>query len=117
MSKMIIPEVEIELGDNLYLQIKDVSFIPFKKGVTDRLPWDCYEDEPAECDWVKENAKLIVKEKKIDMTYTEMMNYRKEGRPFKYKTIEHEFSVDDSFFYMYYDRIIEQIEEDLSNGN
>lgn len=110
MSKMIIPEVTIELRDNLYLQIKDVSFIPFKRGYISGPPEDCYEDEPAECDWLKENAKLVYKESKVDMTYTEMMGYRKANRPFKYKTIEHEFEVDDSFFYMYYDQIIEAIE-------
>ena len=108
--KNIMPFVELEIGENLYIQIKDVSFIPATKGVYNALPENCYPAEGAECDWLKENAKLVYKEKKVDMTYAEMIEYRKANRPFKWKTIEHEFTVDDSFFYMYYDMIIETIE-------
>jgi len=108
--KCIIPFIEVEIGENLFIQIKDVSFIPGKPAYISGRPEDCYEAEPAECDWLNENAKLVYKEKKVDMTYTEMMEYRKANRPFKYKIIEHEFMVDDSFFYMYYDQIIETIE-------
>ena len=62
MSKMIIPEVEIEIGENLYLQIKEVSFIPFKAGYISGRPEDCYEDEPAECNWKDDNCKLVIKD-------------------------------------------------------
>jgi len=110
MKKYNIPLVEFEIGDNLYIQIKDVSFIPAIKGRYSGDPYDCYPAEGAECDWIDENAKLVYKEKKCDMNFTEMMEYRKSNRSFKYRTIEHEFSVDDSFFYMYYDLIIEAIE-------
>jgi len=113
MSKMIIPEVEIEIGDNLYLQIKDVSFVPFKKGVTSALPEDCYPDEPAECDWKNENAKLVIKK----YEYVDRFIDRIPAKFSKIKKLasEKEFDVDDSFVYEYYEQIILQIEEDLQN--
>lgn len=110
MKSTTIPRVEIEIGENLYLRIENVSFLPRQIGYIGGRPEDCYPDEPAECDWQAKNAKLIYKEKKCDMTYTEMIEYRKANRPFKYKTIEHEFTVDDNFFYLYYETIIETIE-------
>lgn len=115
-KKMLIPEVAIELGDDLYLQIKDVSFIPFKKGYISGLPEDCYEDEPAECDWLNENAKLVIKKKRI-IGYADSTLYPMIKKVPLYDVSEKEFDVDDSFVYEYYDKIIEQIEEDLSNGN
>jgi hypothetical protein len=101
-SKTIIPLVEIELADNLYLQIKDVSFIPSKKGNTVALPENSYPNEPSECDWKNENAQLVIKkfEKKWDAI----------GRPFYKCVSEKEFPVDDSFVYEYYSDIIEAIE-------
>jgi len=111
-KKYKIPLVELELADNLFIQIKDVSFIPGRPAYISGLPEDCYEAESAECDWLKENAKLVIRTKEIDMTYEELCNRLrdKENNPMKYKTIEHEFTVDDSFFYEYYDEIIEAIE-------
>lgn len=114
MSKMIIPEVSIGIGENLYLQIKDVSFIPFKKGCTSALPEDCYEDEPAECDWKNENAKLVIKKKRIT-GYADSTLYPMIKKVALYDISEKEFEVDDSFVYEYYEQIILQIEEDLQN--
>ena len=102
-SKTIIPEVEIEIGDNLYLQIKDVSFLPCRPAYISGLPEDSYPEEGAEADWKNENAQLVIKtfEKKLDAI----------GRSY-YKCIsEKEFPVDDSFVYEYYDQIIEAIEQ------
>ena len=112
MSKMIIPEVEIEIGENLYLQIKDVSFIPFKKGCTSALPEDSYEDEGADCDWLKENAKLVIKKFEYKLA---PYNNPLTGKKTKRLISEKEFPVDDSFVYEYYEQIILQIEEDLQN--
>ena len=62
--KYKIPQVEIEIGENLFLRIEDVSFEPFRPGYISGLPEDCYSAEPAEADWKTENAKLIVKKQK-----------------------------------------------------
>jgi len=88
MKKIIIPLVEVEIGENLFIRIKDISFIPAERGVTSALPENCYPDEPAEIDWLKENAKLIITKGKD----------------------EKEFDIDDSFVCEYYDLIIENIE-------
>jgi len=112
MSKMIIPEVEIEIGDNLYIQIKDVSFIPFKAGYISGRPEDCYPEEPAECDWKNENAKLVIKKQILTGWETENdISVRKAIT----RTDEKEFDVDDSFVYEYYNQIISQVEEDLQS--
>jgi hypothetical protein len=102
MGKTTIPFVEIELADNLYLQIKDVSFIPSKKGVYNRRPENCYPEDPSEIDWKNENAQLVIKkfEKKLDFL----------GKSYLKCISEKEFPVDDSFVYEYYSDIIEAIE-------
>jgi len=105
MKKIIIPEVEIELGDNLYLRITDVSFLPAVKGYTSGMPEDCYKGEPAECDWKNENAKLIIKEKIF-------IGMSKDNKTKKYEWKEKEFPVDDGFVYEYYEQIITAIEEE-----
>ena len=105
-SKTIIPEIEIKIGDNLYIQIKDISFIPAKKGVYDALPENCYPDEPAEADWLKENAKLVIKKKKVT-NFSQVL----EGAKGITKEYEYEYIVEDDFFCEYYDQIIKAIEE------
>jgi len=106
MKKIIIPEVEIEIGDNLYLRITDVSFLPAVKGYTSGMPEDCYPDEPAEIDWDNKNAQLVIKEFKFKPT---MENSRMR---FVDSVKEKEFPVDDSFVYEYYEQIITAIEEE-----
>jgi len=105
MKKYIIPEVTVEIGDNLYLRITDVSFLPAVKGVTSALPEDCFPDEPAEYDWRNENAKLIIKEKIF-------IGMSKDNKIKKYEWKEKEFPVDDGFVYEYYKQIITAIEEE-----
>jgi len=105
MKKYIIPEVEIEIGDNLYLRITDVSFLPAVKGCRTCLPEDSLPDEPAECDWRNENAKLIIKEKIF-------IGMGKDNKTKKYEWKEKEFPVDDGFVYEYYEQIITAIEEE-----
>jgi len=112
MSKMIIPEVEICIGENLYLQIKDVSFIPFKKGVTSALPENCYPDEPAQASWKDENCRLIIKKKEMERP---LGWYQLRGIPVKMIKKEYDFDCDPALAAEYYDKIIEQIEEDLKN--
>jgi len=111
MSKMIIPEVEIELGDNLYLQIKDVSFIPESKGVYNKLPEDCYPAEPAEASWKDENCRLVIKKKKM----TNSLDFLNMGVKPIFDTKEYDFDCDPALAADYYSLIILQIEEDLQN--
>lgn len=102
--KIIIPIVELEIGFDLYLRITDVSFIPGRPAYINGRPEDCYPEEPAECDWSKDNAHLVIKKKVfigMSVRYPSKKAYRID---------EHEFDVDDSFVYEYYDKIIEAIE-------
>lgn len=105
-----IPELTIEIGDNLYLRIKDVSFIPMQVGKFGGLPENCYPDEPAEIDWKDENACLV-----RSVTKIVELHVKSNGENSRFKTVEEEFPVDDSLVYSYYDEIITQIEEDLEN--
>jgi len=110
-KKMIIPKVSIELGDNLYIQIKDVSFIPFKAGYISGRPEDCYPEEPAECDWKDENAKLVIKKRVRLTSNTDLLNSLK----LEYGIKEYDFDCDPALAAEYYEQIISQIEEDLQN--
>jgi len=113
-SKTIIPEVEIKIGNNLYIQIKDVSFIPADKGVYSIRLEDCYPPEPAECDWKNENAKLVIKK----FEYVETDEFAKQIlgiNKAKKLVSEKEFPVDDGFVYEYYDQIITAVEEMKNN--
>lgn len=111
MSSIIIPEVEIEIGENLYLQIKDVSFIPADPGRISSRPEDSYEPQPAQCDWKNENAKLVIKKfewiENKDVFTSLILGLNK----LKKLVSEKEFPVDDSFVYEYYQDIITAIEE------
>lgn len=111
MSSIIIPEVEIEIGDNLYLKIKEVSFIPKDTGYISGRPEDSREPQPAECDWKNENAQLVIRKTVFVCTErVDEMTIRKI-----YRQDEKEFPVDDSFVYEYYNDIITAIEEMKNN--
>jgi len=107
IRKHTIPFIELELADNLYIQIKDVSFIPSRPAYISGRPEDCYEAEGAECDWLKENAKLVIKKREMKES---LAYYQREKKKVEMVTREYEFEVVDSFFYEYYDLIIEAIE-------
>lgn len=105
-KKCIIAEVEIKIGENLYLRITDVSFIPSSPAIISGRPEDCYEAEPAECDWKNENARLAKKKKKLINLQDVLC-----GCAPIVQTTTSEFPVDDSFVYEYYQDIITAIEE------
>lgn len=109
-KKCIIPEVEIGIGENIFIRITDVSFIPTRPAYISGRPEDCYEAEPAVCDWGKENAQLVIR--KYEYVPTDMF-VRDILRREKVKRLvsEKEFPVDDSFVYEYYQDIITAIEE------
>jgi hypothetical protein len=92
MKPITIPEIEIEIGDNLYLQISDLTFTPFKKGYISGPPEDCYEDEGAEADWKDEDCQLLLIKNKIN----------------------HYYDIDSNFVNEYYDQIILACEEYLN---
>jgi hypothetical protein len=111
--KIIIPEVEFSIGENLYLRIENVSFLPATQGRYSGAPEDCYEAEPAECDWLEHNASLVlVKRVMKKMNYADIMT----GKKPEYEIVRKDFPVDDTFVYEYYDQIIEAIEE-MKNEN
>jgi hypothetical protein len=50
--------VEIEIGENLYLQVYGEKLTAGSPGYTSGRPEDCYESEPAELEW---NGQQLVK--------------------------------------------------------
>jgi len=106
-----VVDVELEIGENLFLRIDNVSYVAGEPAYTSGLPEDCHDGSSAEVDWKSDDAKLVYKQSQIDMTYAEMMEFRKMDKPFKYKIVEHEFPVPDDLAVLYYDQIIDYIEE------
>lgn len=88
---MHIDQVEIEIGDNLFLRISDVTLTPGRPGRYSGAPEDCYPEDPAEIDW---NACRLVK-------YS--------GK------IESLFQCDDLLSNEYYDELLDQALEDVVN--
>ena len=105
--KTTIDRVEIEIGDNLFIRIDNVSFIPSKAGYISGRPEDCYEDEPAECSWRDEDCKLIIKKKTCITTHMEML----KGMKPQFKIMEFDYECDPALAAEYYDLIIEAIEQ------
>jgi hypothetical protein len=82
-------DIKIEIGDNLFLVVENVTYFSGKPGYTGGRPEDCYEDEPPECDWM--GCKLM---RQI------------------YKD-EKEFDCDPDLANEYYEEILEKCKEEL----
>ena len=52
--------IQIEIGEGLYLKIKNVKYTSGSSGYTSGRPEDCYEAEPPEIDWKESDAFLIL---------------------------------------------------------
>jgi hypothetical protein len=106
MKSTTISRVEIEIGDNLYLRIDNVSFLPARPGYISGRPEDCYEDEPAVAEWKDEDCKLVIKKK----VCSNFGNIFKDGKV-QFEDKEYDFECDPSLAAEYYEQIIETIEE------
>lgn len=84
---MNIDQLEIEIGDNLFLRISDVTLTPGRPGRYSGAPEDCYEDEPPELDW---KSQCLVKYSK----------YRGEK-------VELTSTIDNNFTAEYYDELLD----------
>ncbi len=84
---MNIDQLEIEIGDNLFLRISDVTLTPGRPGRYSGAPEDCYEDEPPELDW----------------KYSYLIKYSKyNGKP-----VELSSGLDDMVANEYYDELLD----------
>lgn len=50
--------IQIEIGEGLYLKIKNVKYTSGSSGYTSGRPEDCYEAEPPEIDWHEKDVYL-----------------------------------------------------------
>lgn len=105
MKKIFIPEVEIEIGDNLYLRITELSFSPAIPGYISSRPEDCYEPVPACASWKDENCHLTKKSKKIKGPIFG------EGGKMEFENVTLDFMCEPALSEEYYDQIIEAIEQ------
>jgi len=92
---MHVDQLEIEIGDNLFLRISDVTLTPGRPGRYSGAPEDCYEDEPPELDW----------------KYSYLIKYSK----YNGKTVELSSGLDDMVANEYYDELLDQALEDVVN--
>jgi hypothetical protein len=92
---MNISQVEIEIGDNLFLRITDVTLTPGTPGKYSGDPYDCCQEEPTEIDW---KSSYLVKYSKHN------------GRP-----VEIACELADGFAEQYYDNLVDQALEDVIN--
>ena len=67
MKPIFISEVEIEIGDNLFLHINDLDFTPETPDYISGPPEDCYQGEGAGVDWKDENCTLIYRSKEYSI--------------------------------------------------
>ena len=75
-------DIQIEIGEDLYLKIENAKFTPGKPGYISGRPEDCYEAEPPEIDWPEKDV------------------YLKSG--------EYKFPCPDGFATLYYEQLLEE---------
>jgi len=91
---MNISQVEIEIGDNLYLRISDVTLTAGRPARISGRPEDCYPEDPAEIEW----------------KYQHLIRYSKyNGKP-----VELSSGLDDNVANDYYDELLDQALENVA---
>jgi len=109
MSKKItIPEVDIEIGNDLYVRIKEVSYTPGAPEVRYYKDGSGSPADSPEIDWVE--SMLVIKK----FEYIPKPSFN--GRTTKVLKDEYDFSVDEEFANNYYDAILEATEEILNEN-
>lgn len=109
MSKKItVPEVDIEIGENLYLRLKEVSYYPGSPAVMYYKDGSGSPEDPAEIDW-KEQC-LIIRKVSYKNVYSEILNKNVMSKDIN----DYDFSIDDEFANNYYDELLEATEEILN---
>lgn len=91
MKPILIEEIEIEIGYDLYLKINDIKFYPAFKGRFHGLPENWEEPEPAEFEYENKNCFIILEKNKKRLAYP----------------------APDYFAYNYYESIIESCEYEV----
>lgn len=104
MKKITIPEIEIELADNLFLRIREVEYIPGEPTVMYYKDGSGYPGSDAEIDW-KETALIIRKVKYVT---------NDGGKSTKKEVREYDFEIDGEFANNYYDELLNRAEEILN---
>ena len=96
-------DIKYEIGNNIFISIKNVSYVPGRLGHFSGRPEDCYPDEPAEIDWKDEDCKIVV-----EFTEPKLV----DGKTVRVKK-EKEFDCDPELAYHFYTELIEETEEAL----
>lgn len=108
MKVHIIPDVKLEIGENLYLKFGDVEYTIGAPAYTSGLPEDCHDGEASEVDWKDENVKLVIEKIEYDLVLGR--TYKKGERPAS-RIVEVEYSCEPALAVAYYDELLEFIEE------
>jgi len=101
--KISIPEISIEIGENLYLKIVDVEYTPSRPAYTSGRPEDCYEGESSELEW---RASYLEKSRAVLLNPAEAL----AGAVREYKFTYVEYKVEEEFANVHYDLLIEEVE-------
>jgi hypothetical protein len=104
--KSIIMNIDVPIGDNLYLRVDNLKYTPGTPGYISGRPEDCYEAENSEVDWDDKDTYLVYKIMKI------IKNGDKKSQGF----VEHVYKAPDKFSDHYYDDI-QQIADDEYESN
>lgn len=105
MKKLYVPRVELEIGEDLYLVVSNIDYIPGDPGKYSGLPEDCYEATGPEVDWKDEDAKLMYREHRSVFSMEKMTKVR--------EVVEHFYPCPKNLAGHYIDAIIDACEEEL----
>lgn len=108
---VLLEKVEIEIGDNLFLEVKDVLFNPGTDGYISGLPEDCYEATDPEIEWTgSEDTVSIIHRETI---------YKTRSNPndplIKLGDKEKSYKVSAYFANHYYEELLTEAEEQYKN--
>lgn len=97
---------QIELADSLYLEVRNIDYIPGDPGKYSGLPEDCYEATGPELDFKNEDCYLLFKETKTIHRY--------EQKPIK-EIVDHYYECPKGMVDFYEDALIDECERILED--
>lgn len=102
MNKLYVPRVELEIGEDLYLVVSNIDYIPGDPGKYSGLPEDCYEATGPEVYWKNEDAKLMYGELRSVFSFEKMRSVR--------EIHDHYYNCPKGLDEQYLDKIIDECE-------
>lgn len=107
-----MPKIELEIGENLFLRIEFVDYVPMKAGRYCDIPEKCYQDEPSEVNFDDDDVKLVVVRRRYDPSIMSEPDVSK----WKYKDIETVLPAPKGFADMYMDQICDEADRLFTEG-